>query len=78
MEAWLPQNWTGRFLSGGNGGLNGCIDYVTLGYGAGLGFATVAANNGHNGTSVCNLCVVPSSVSVSAPSSDGVQRGALF
>jgi len=25
MEAWLPSNWTGRFLSGGSGGLNGCI-----------------------------------------------------
>lgn len=24
MEAWLPQNWTGRFLSTGNGGLGGC------------------------------------------------------
>src|SRR5690348_779047 len=22
MEAWLPRNWTGRFLSTGNGGLN--------------------------------------------------------
>lgn len=25
MEAWLPRNWTGRFMSGGNGGLNGCM-----------------------------------------------------
>jgi feruloyl esterase len=24
MEAWLPLNWTGRFLGTGNGGLNGC------------------------------------------------------
>ena len=24
MEAWLPRNWTGRFLSTGNGGLSGC------------------------------------------------------
>lgn len=24
MEAWLPSNYTGRFLSTGNGGLNGC------------------------------------------------------
>lgn len=24
LESWLPRNWTGRFLSGGNGGLNGC------------------------------------------------------
>ena len=25
MEAWLPSNWTGRFLSTGNGGLSGCM-----------------------------------------------------
>lgn len=24
LEAWLPQNYTGRFLSTGNGGLGGC------------------------------------------------------
>jgi len=24
MEAWLPRDWTGRFLSTGNGGLAGC------------------------------------------------------
>src|SRR3954468_15553224 len=23
LEAWLPKNWTGRFLSTGNGGLGG-------------------------------------------------------
>ncbi|KAF2200641.1 tannase and feruloyl esterase [Delitschia confertaspora ATCC 74209] len=51
MEAWLPKNWTGRFLSTGNGGLEGCIQYEDMAYAAGLGFATVGANNGHNGTS---------------------------
>lgn len=51
MEAWLPLNWTGRFLSAGNGGLAGCIGYDELAYGSSLGFASVAANNGHNGTS---------------------------
>lgn len=25
MEAWLPGNYTGRFLSTGNGGLGGCM-----------------------------------------------------
>lgn len=25
FEAWLPTNWTGRFLSTGNGGVSGCI-----------------------------------------------------
>lgn len=51
MEAWLPSNWTGRFLSGGNGGLNGCIDYSNLAYTSALGFSSVGTNNGHNGTS---------------------------
>ncbi|KIK68261.1 hypothetical protein GYMLUDRAFT_35640 [Collybiopsis luxurians FD-317 M1] len=51
MEAWLPRNWTGRFLSTGNGGLGGCIQYVDLAYTTAQGFATVGANNGHNGTS---------------------------
>ncbi|KAK4119270.1 tannase and feruloyl esterase [Parathielavia appendiculata] len=51
MEAWLPSNWTGRFLSTGNGGLNGCLSYSDMAYTVELGFATVGANNGHNGTS---------------------------
>ncbi|KAI7537672.1 tannase and feruloyl esterase [Hortaea werneckii] len=51
MEAWLPVNWTGRFLSTGNGGTNGCISYGDMAYGTSLGFASVGANNGHNGTS---------------------------
>ncbi|KAF2787152.1 tannase and feruloyl esterase [Melanomma pulvis-pyrius CBS 109.77] len=51
MEAWLPANWTGRFLSTGNGGLAGCIGYNDMAYTASLGFASVGANNGHNGTS---------------------------
>jgi len=51
MEAWLPSNWAGRFLSGGNGGLNGCVNYADLAYSSSLGFSAVATNNGHNGTS---------------------------
>ncbi|KAK3293157.1 Tannase/feruloyl esterase [Chaetomium fimeti] len=50
MEAWLPRNWTGRFLSTGNGGLNGCLSYNDMAYTVELGFSTVGANNGHNGT----------------------------
>ncbi|KAJ3543787.1 hypothetical protein NM208_g3392 [Fusarium decemcellulare] len=49
MEAWLPKNWTGRFLSTGNGGLGGCIQYEDIDYAASLGFATVGTNNGHDG-----------------------------
>ncbi|KAL2144909.1 hypothetical protein VTI28DRAFT_8370 [Corynascus sepedonium] len=51
MEAWLPSDWTGRFLSTGNGGLNGCLSYDDMAYAVELGFSTVGANNGHNGTS---------------------------
>ncbi|KAL1743536.1 Tannase/feruloyl esterase [Schizophyllum fasciatum] len=49
MEAWFPQNYTGRFLSTGNGGMGGCIQYSDMDYAASLGFATVGANNGHEG-----------------------------
>jgi feruloyl esterase len=29
MEAWLPSNYSGRFLSTGNGGLGGCMSLPT-------------------------------------------------
>lgn len=51
LEAWLPSTWSGRFLSTGNGGLAGCIQYGDIAYAASNGFAAVGANNGHNGTS---------------------------
>ncbi|KAE8356439.1 putative feruloyl esterase B-2 [Aspergillus coremiiformis] len=51
LEAWFPRKYNGRFLSTGNGGISGCIQYYDLAYTSGLGFATVGANNGHNGTS---------------------------
>lgn len=38
-------------MSIGNGGLSGCIQYADLAYTASYGFASVGANNGHNGTS---------------------------
>lgn len=49
LEAWLPSNWTGRFLEVGNGGLGGCFAYTDIDYGAARGFATVGTNNGHTG-----------------------------
>ncbi|KAI1335067.1 tannase and feruloyl esterase [Xylariaceae sp. FL0016] len=49
MEMFLPRNWTGRFLSTGNGGINGCIDYAKMGYATSLGFASTGTNNGHQG-----------------------------
>lgn len=59
LEAWLPSNWTGRFLSGGNGGLSGCIQYPDLSYGSSSGFATVSGNNGHNGSSAMPMYQQP-------------------
>ncbi|KAJ7755290.1 tannase and feruloyl esterase [Mycena maculata] len=48
-EAWLPDEWYGRFLGLGNGGLGGCISYRELDYGTSMHFATVGTNNGHDG-----------------------------
>jgi len=70
FEAWFPEDWSGRFLATGNGGIDGCkcwmdrmacqaqrvltlitgIKYEDIAYGASTGFASVGANNGHNGT----------------------------
>ncbi|KAF4425156.1 tannase and feruloyl esterase [Fusarium acutatum] len=49
FEAWLPLDWSGRFLGVGNGGLGGCFKYDDLNYGASQGFATIGTNNGHDG-----------------------------
>ncbi|GAP93047.2 putative feruloyl esterase b [Rosellinia necatrix] len=38
-ELWLPENWNGRTLATGNGGLDGCVKYEDIAYGAANGFA---------------------------------------
>ncbi|PKS05396.1 hypothetical protein jhhlp_008772 [Lomentospora prolificans] len=49
LEAWFPRDYNGRFLSTGNGGLGGCISYSDIAYATKFGFASVGANNGHDG-----------------------------
>ncbi|PWY83344.1 Feruloyl esterase B [Aspergillus heteromorphus CBS 117.55] len=48
-EAWLPRNYTGRFMSTGNGGLAGCVQETDLNFAATFGFATIGTNAGHDG-----------------------------
>ncbi|KAF2111210.1 Tannase/feruloyl esterase [Lophiotrema nucula] len=50
IEAWLPDEWSGRLLSTSDGGIGGCIDYQTIQNGAYLGFASFGTNAGHNGS----------------------------
>ncbi|KAF2632005.1 tannase and feruloyl esterase [Macroventuria anomochaeta] len=50
FEAWLPEDWSGRFLATGNGGIDGCIKYEDIAYTSSNGFAAVGSNNGKNGT----------------------------
>ncbi|KAI1176116.1 feruloyl esterase B [Nemania sp. FL0916] len=63
FEGWFPdpEMWNGRTLATGNGGLDGCIKYEDIAYGAANGFLSVSSylhtfiafgtNNGHNGSS---------------------------
>ncbi|KAL2212931.1 tannase and feruloyl esterase [Sarocladium strictum] len=57
FELWLPESWDEhkRFVATGNGGVDGCIKYEDLAYGAANGFAAVGTNNGHNGTTAVTM-----------------------
>ncbi|KHO00735.1 Tannase/feruloyl esterase [Metarhizium album ARSEF 1941] len=51
FELWLPEAWTeARYISTGNGGVDGCVKYEDLAYTTANGFAAMGTNNGHNGT----------------------------
>ncbi|TBU50404.1 feruloyl esterase-like protein [Dichomitus squalens] len=49
-EVWLPDDWNGRVLTLGNGGLAGGVTVAELGYVAvPQGFAGISTNTGHDG-----------------------------
>jgi feruloyl esterase len=47
FELWLPQDWNGRFLGVGNGGLTGAINYPSMGESLAKGFAVASTDTGH-------------------------------
>jgi hypothetical protein len=55
-EVWLPANWNGRFLSSGEGGYAGALNYTRRGLDGGLdeivrrGYATASTDTGHVAT----------------------------
>ena len=50
FEVWLPaSDWNGKFLSVGNGGFAGSINYFALADDLRRGYATAATDTGHQG-----------------------------
>ncbi|RPD61212.1 feruloyl esterase-like protein [Lentinus tigrinus ALCF2SS1-6] len=50
-EVWLPDDWNGRVLTVGNGGMAGGVTVTELGHVAvPQGFAGISTNTGHDGT----------------------------
>lgn len=53
FEVWLPlENWNGRYVQGGNGGLGGVIFHLELADLLRRGYATAATDNGHQASPV--------------------------
>src|SRR3989441_1104603 len=53
FEVWLPaSDWNGKFLSVGNGGFAGSINYNAMGDNLRRGYATAATDTGHEGDAV--------------------------
>src|SRR5437879_12932747 len=50
FEVWLPaSDWNGKFLSVGNGGFAGSVNYNALANNLRRGYATAATDTGHEG-----------------------------
>ncbi|TGO44342.1 hypothetical protein BCON_0541g00010 [Botryotinia convoluta] len=61
---FLPKTWTGRFLTSGNSGFAGGVNYLEMGAGASYGFAAMSNDTGHDLSVFGNasLAVDPESV----------------
>ncbi|KDQ55810.1 hypothetical protein JAAARDRAFT_159213 [Jaapia argillacea MUCL 33604] len=52
-EVWLPDEWNGRYVGFGNGGLGGGVDVADLGFVAVMqGFAGMSTDTGHSSTAL--------------------------
>jgi len=51
FEVWLPDQWNGKFLGVGNGGLAGSIPYGAMSAPLRRGYATAGTDTGHQGGS---------------------------
>lgn len=52
MEAWLPEDWNGRFQMVGNGGFSGALTYPHMARALLDGYATASTDTGHSGSSM--------------------------
>jgi feruloyl esterase len=50
FDLFLPNEWNERFITVGNGGFSGGINWYSMGSVAPYGFATVSTDTGHNST----------------------------